>query len=319
MLKGHWTLDYGWRHIWSMVRRIVRWPFEALGAVVGVVVVRSLPLDWASATGGWLFRMIGPLLGSHKVAQRNLALAFPEMPEDRRRVVLRGMWDNLGRVAAEYMHIDRIMDPASGRVEISGLEHILALRDDGRPGLTISAHLANWEIITQAATRNGLPVHRFYRAPNNPFLQNLFTGGRDGASGELLPKGRDGAKRAVELIKAGEHLGLLIDQKMNDGIAVPFFGHDAMTAPAVATLAYRFKAPVVPGRVIRLNGCHFKVEVFPPLDLPHTGNLHADILTTLTAINAQIEGWIREYPEQWLWVHRRWPTQTVEASLKDQK
>lgn len=307
MLKGYWTLKYGWRHVGTMINRAVRWPFEALGAVIGIAVVRTLPLDWASAFGGWLFRMVGPWLNAHKVARDNLRRAFPDLDDAGQKAVLRGMWDNLGRVAAEYMHIDRIMDPASGRVSITGMEHVEALRDDGKPGLTYSAHLANWEIISQTATRAGLPMHRFYRAPNNPLLQNLFKGGRDGASGELLPKGRDGAKRAYDLMRKGEHLGLLIDQKMNDGLPIPFFGHDAMTAPAVATLAYRFKAPLVPARVIRLKGCHFQVEVLPPADLPQTGDMHADVRATLVAINQQIEAWVREHPDQWLWVHRRWP------------
>jgi len=101
---------------------------------------------------------------------------------------------------------------------------------------------------------------------------------------------------------------MLVDQKMNNGIAVPFFGRPAMTAPALAQLALRFDCPVVPARVVRLNGAHFQLIVYPPLEVAKTGDREHDTLTLMTQVNTMIEGWIRERPEQWLWLHNRWPT-----------
>ena len=119
--------------------------------------------------------------------------------------------------------------------------------------------------------------------------------------------GAGGAKKLIEALSRGEHLGMLVDQKLNEGIAVPFFGRDAMTAPALAQLALRFGCPVVPARVERLDGAHFRLTVYPPLTLATSGDRQADIAAAMGQINALIEEWIRARPEQWLWLHRRWP------------
>ena len=128
-----------------------------------------------------------------------------------------------------------------------------------------------------------------------------------GDRGELIPKGAIAARRAIAALRRGTNLGLLADQKMNDGIPVPFFGRLAMTAPALAILALRFDCDVLPLRVERLNGARFRVTVFPPLPLPRSGEPRADAAALMARVNAILEEWIRDRPEQWLWVHRRWP------------
>jgi KDO2-lipid IV(A) lauroyltransferase len=112
----------------------------------------------------------------------------------------------------------------------------------------------------------------------------------------------------MKALRDGRHLGMLVDQKMNDGIEARFFGRPAMTAPALALFALKFKCPVVPARVIRKNGARFEVEIQPPLEFPEpSGDRQQDILNLTQAVNDRLEEWIREAPEQWLWVHRRWP------------
>jgi KDO2-lipid IV(A) lauroyltransferase len=115
------------------------------------------------------------------------------------------------------------------------------------------------------------------------------------------------ARRSMEALKEGRHLALLVDQKMNDGIPVPFFGRDAMTAPAVAQLAMRYNAAIVPARVERLAGAHFRLTVFPEVVQPRSGNRQADTRAIMASVNAVLESWIRARPEQWFWLHRRWP------------
>jgi Kdo2-lipid IVA lauroyltransferase/acyltransferase len=107
-------------------------------------------------------------------------------------------------------------------------------------------------------------------------------------------------------LRCGTHLTLLADQKMNDGIPVPFFGRPAMTAPALAVLALRFDCDVLPARVERLAGARFRLTVFPPLPLPRSGEPHADAAALMARVNATLEAWVRDRPEHWLWVHRRW-------------
>ena len=147
---------------------------------------------------------------------------------------------------------------------------------------------------------------QIYRAGNNPLLDRMITRFR-GDEGELIPKGRVAARRAIAALRRGTHLTLLADQKMNDGIPVPCFGHPAMTAPALAVLALRVDCDVLPARVERLDGAHFRLAVFPPLPVTRSGDFHADTAALMTGVNATLEEWIRDRPEQWLWVHRRWP------------
>jgi KDO2-lipid IV(A) lauroyltransferase len=109
------------------------------------------------------------------------------------------------------------------------------------------------------------------------------------------------------MLRRGAHLTMLADQKMNDGIPVPFFGRPAMTAPALAALALRFDCDLLPARVERLSGARFRLTVFPPLPLPRSGDHHADVATLMTRVNQTLERWVRDRPEQWFWLHRRWP------------
>jgi KDO2-lipid IV(A) lauroyltransferase len=280
---------------------------EAWGAAFFFGMFKFLPLDYASALGGVLARGIGPFLGVSKHARRNISRAFPELSETEIARVVTGMWDNLGRLAAEYPHLGKIsvFEPG-GRVETHGFEHVDRAVAAGRRMIFFSGHIANWEISMLAGVQHGISIAQIYRAANNPLMDRMIARFR-GDLGELIPKGAIAARRAIEALRRGTNLGMLVDQKMNDGIPVPFFGRPAMTAPALAVLALRFDCDVLPLRVERLDGAHFRVTVYPPLPLPHSGEPHADAAVLMERVNATLEAWIRNRPEQWLWVHRRWP------------
>jgi len=292
----------------SPVNRYFFHPIQAVAAVVVYSLFRILPIDMASALGGWLGRIIGPRLSLSLRATINLSAAFPEKSADKIAEIVRGMWDNLGRVAAEYPHLGEInvYDP-DGRVETVGEEHVDLLRDDGNAGIFYSAHLGNWEIVSLGATQRGLPLDRVYREANNRLVEWMYQHGRAAVEGALIPKGPAGARLLLKSIKGGNHLGMLVDQKMNDGIPVPFFGRDVMTAPALAELALRYDCPVVPARVTRLKGARFRLSIIPPMQLARTGDRQADVAANMAQVNAIIEQWVRDTPEQWLWLHNRWP------------
>ena len=284
---------------------------EACGAALFFAAMRALPLDAASALGGWLARHIGPRLGISARARRNLAAALPELAAGELERVLRRMWDNLGRVAAEYPHLPRIrVFLPDGRVETSGIEHLDRAVAAGRPVIVFGGHLGNWEVAALAAGQyaqdHGTRFAQIYRAANNPLVDRMVARFRGGRS-EFIPKGRIASRRALAALRDGAHLTLLVDQKLNDGIAVPFFGRKAMTAPALALLALHFDCAVLPARVERLAGAHFRLTIHPPLALPRSGERAADVRTLMTEVNRTLEGWIRERPEQWFWVHSRWP------------
>lgn len=280
---------------------------EALAAALCFGIFGLLPIDWASAIGGALARTIGPRLGISKRARLNLRRALPALTDAEIARITTRMWDNLGRVAAEYPHLQkiRIFDP-HGRVETHGLEHIDQAVAAGRRMIIFSGHIANWEIGMLAAVQYGISVAQIYRAANNPLVDRMITRFR-GGGGKLIPKGAVAARRAIAVLRAGHHLTMLADQKMNDGIPVPFFGRVAMTSSALASLALRFDCDVLPARVERLGGARFRLTVFPRLPLPRTGDHHADVAALMAEVNRTLEQWIRDRPEAWFWVHRRWP------------
>jgi len=281
---------------------------EGAGARLFFGLFRLLPLDAASALGGWLGRLIGSRLGVNKRALINLKRALPELDEAAARRVIVGMWDNLGRVIAEYPHLGAFdIYGSKSRTEVVGLKYWEDLAAAGTPILFISAHYGNWEVATMAATQRGLGVAEIYRAANNPFVDALIARFRSPVGSELVPKGAQGARRAIAALKEGRHIAMLVDQKMNDGIAVPFFGRDAMTAPAVAQLALRFNGAIIPARTERTRGARFRIVFMPPIEITRSDDRQADIKAIMTRVNAEIERWIRERPEMWLWLHRRWP------------
>jgi len=268
---------------------------------------KFLPLDYASALGGVLARLIGPHLSVSRHARRNIRRALPELSEAEIAGVVAGMWDNLGRLAAEYPHLRKIgVFKPGGRVETHGFEHVDRSLAAGRSMIIFSGHIANWEIGMLAGTQYGIPVAQIYREANNPLMDRMIARFR-GEGSDFIPKGAIAARRAIAALRGGAHLGLLADQKMNDGIPVPFFGRPAMTAPALAVLALRFDCDVLPLRVERLDGAHFRVTVSPPLHLSRSGEPHADAAALMARANTTLEAWIRDRPQQWLWLHQRWP------------
>ncbi|MCW9040217.1 MAG: lauroyl acyltransferase, partial [Rhodospirillales bacterium] len=271
-------------------QRILMHPLQALAAVVLYGLARMLPLDAASGLGARVGRWIGPHMSTTKRARANLRMAYPEKTEDEVETIIAAMWDNVGRTVFEFPHatgLDILGDP--DRFEIVGREHVDAMRTDGKPGIFVSGHLANWEIMGVAGARLDLPVSLIYREPDNPWLRGVFSARKPHPESELIPKGTEGARQTMRLLKDGGHLGILVDQKMNDGIAVPFFGRDAMTAPAVAQLAMRFNCPLHPVRVERLNGARFRITIYPPMDIPNSGDKAADVLALMTEINQLLE------------------------------
>jgi len=291
---------------YKMRQKYLSHPLQGFGAHLAYWMFALMPIDVASAFGGWLLRTLGPKVGQTKKARNNLIAAFPEKSTEEIDKIIVGMWDNLGRSVGEIPHLHKLK-PGSQRIEIVGVENGLATKDDDKPGLFFTGHIGNWEVSTCIATVLEMDMMSVYRAPDNPWVDNLFMRARKTFRGQLVPKGPQGARKLTRFLKNGGHACMLVDQKMADGIAVPFFGRDAMTAPALAQFALKYDAPIIPVRVERLDGAHFRMTFYPALDVPKTGDRHADILAIMTEVNAVMESWIRERPEQWLWLHRRWP------------
>ncbi len=289
---------------------------QALAFRLAVPMLRALGPVRASNLGGATMRFIGPLLGATRVADTNLHAALPDLTPAQRASIIRGVWDNLGRTATELPHLGSLQRTAEGPGwEFEGAEHLQPLIRDGGPAIFFSAHLANWELVGPAVAAEGIRMAGFYRAASNPLtdelIQNLRRDARGGAV-EMFGKGSRGARDAMAYLARGGFLGIMMDQKMNDGIAVDFFGRNAMTAPALAHFAARFNCPVIPVHVVRLGPARFRVVCEAPLPREETGERNADAANFTQSINHRLERWIRDQPEAWLWVHRRWPKKTEE-------
>ena len=286
---------------------------EAVAARTLLRVFRALGPVRASNLGGAIARAVGPWLPVTRVADINLRLALPELDAAGRRRVIRGAWDNLGRTMGEFPHIAALQENEAGPGwEVVGRETVLALAAQGGPAIFFSGHIGNWEMLPAACAAYGMPCSSIYRAATNPAIDELVTRLRREAVGTPVPmfaKGAAGARAAMAHLRSAGYLALLMDQKLNDGVAATLFGHTAMTAPSMAALAIHFRCPVVPGVVRRIGPARFRITCGPLLPIPDTGDRRADTLALTQTMNDTLEQWIRAWPEGWLWMHRRWPKQ----------
>ena len=288
----------------------------AEAAMIGVVravfaLARALGPDRSRDVGAALARAVGPLLPQHRTALANVRAAFPEKSEAEVRAIVKGAWDNLGRTGAEYDHLAELFDfddqnPQGGRTEVVGIEHFLALRDDGKPGLIFAAHLANWEMPAICAARYGLQATAVFRPPNDQAVAHVVHEVRSQTMGGLEAARRGAAFAMQGVLERGGHLGMLIDQHFTRGVVVDFLGRPALTNPLLGKFARQYDCPVHGVRIVRLPGHRFKVELTPPLSLPRDPDGRVNVQGAMQAMTDVVAGWVREHPEQWLWMHRRW-------------
>lgn len=274
-------------------------------------VLRLQPPQFSAWVGSFWARAIGRHTRVHKAALRNLRLAYPEKTDAEREAIAMGMWDNLGRMAGEFVHLDRIWqynmwEPAKSRIETTGVSNFVAMRVDGKPALVFTAHLGNWELPAIAAAAQGLDSAVLFRAPDNSFLADLLFNARSRVMGELVAASHVAVFELAAMLDQGKHLGILVDQSRSGGPLVNFFGHECTSNPTIARLARLYECPVHGVRVIRLPGGRFRIQCTPALDLPRDKDGKIDVNGSMQMITSVVEGWIREHPEQWTWFYRRW-------------
>jgi Kdo2-lipid IVA lauroyltransferase/acyltransferase len=289
-------------------------------AVVGAFAVgalkflRLIDADRLAGIAGWVMRRIGPLLPENEVGRANLAAAFPEKSTKEIDAILRGVWDNLGRVSALFAHLDRIWDydfdhpERSKRYEIGPAtrERLARLAGDGKPALIFAAHLANWELPAICAASYGIDTTALYRRPNIPAIDRWLHNTRSASMGTLIAAGPSAPTKIVRALERGSHVGILVDQYYLRGVEINFFGRRTMANPLLARLARHFDCPIHGVRFIRLPDNRFRGELTEEIKPMRDAHGAIDVAGTTQIINTIIEGWIREHPEQWLWLHRRW-------------
>lgn len=283
-------------------------------ALVWVIVriMGSLPRSVARSLGAAIGRaayLAIPRL--RRVGYRNLSLAFPNLPLRERRRILRTLYRNLGWQLAEFCQMPRYtLDRASQFIRYQGLEHYLQARDLGRGVLVLTGHLGAWELSSFYHSLAGYPMSMVIRRLDNPLVDRLVNRIRCLHGNRVLHK-NDFARGLIAAMRAGETVGVLMDTNMTppQGVFVDFFGHPACTASGVARVALRTGAAVVPGFLLWEPGeARYVLHFLPPLQLAATGDEERDAVANTQLFTDVLEQVIRQYPEQWLWVHRRWKT-----------
>jgi KDO2-lipid IV(A) lauroyltransferase len=276
-----------------------------------LALLHLLPADRAIDTIEKAARFVGPLYPRSRMARQNLRRAFPERTDTEIEEILREMWGNLGRTAGEYAWLDQIFDfdydhPDRGRFEIAGIDNFVTLREHKGPAICFTAHTGNWEILPVAAAAYGCTITALFRPPSNPFIARKVLAARRTAMGHLVPSKAGVAWALAGILEGGGKVGLLVDQYHLTGIPVTFFGHPTKANHLLAKLARQFDCPVFPARTIRMPGGRFRIEIEPTLDIPRDVKGKVDVPALTQKVNDTVERWVREYPGQWLWLHRRW-------------
>ncbi|MFC1689332.1 lipid A biosynthesis lauroyl acyltransferase [Pseudomonadota bacterium] len=300
-----------WRYRFlRSIDNVIKW-VSAQFIFLFLTLLRLIPFESAVRFFEGFARWLGPKLKRNQVAMDNLAIAFPEKSLEERKKIASDSWAQMARSLLEYGYLDQIFDLSvehqkSDRIEIRNSDQFLKLRDDGMPAILFTGHLANFELLPMVAAEFGLQILSLFRQPNNKYAAKRAAQARKGFS-ENLVASREGASfQLMSALERGDHVGLLVDQKFKRGIMVPFFGKDAPANPLLAKLARRYDCPVHGARTVRLPNGRFRLEITDELDLPRDENGDVDIRGTTELVNRIVEDWVREYPEQWLWIHRRW-------------
>jgi len=292
----------------SRVQDLV-WRLEALAFDLFAGVMRLLPIDRVSDFGAGLFSVLGPLTSANRTAERNLRIAFPQASDAEVARLLKAQWRETGRVFAEFPILDRIVGDPS-RVEVVNRERLVAVAEGAGPVVFVSGHFSCFEIMAATIVQAGVRCQVTYRAANNPYFDHRLRVSRARYGVQLFaPKGIEGARAMMRAFARGESAALMNDQKFNGGVAAPFFGVTAHTAPGPSTFALKFGIPLVPMSVQRVRKARFRVVVHEPIRLQDTGDRDADIEAGVRRINAFVEGRVRERPGEWFWVHKRWPNE----------
>ena len=273
---------------------------------------KAVGRDRASRTAARVARSLARFSRENRLAEENLAAAYPEKSPEERARILAGVWENLGRQSVEYAFLQELVDgfdperPSEGPLEVVGLEHVHALRDSGKPAILFGAHLGNFELTPALAAKFGLPVTGLFRPPTNPHIAAEIESRRSSYLGRMVVSGPGAALEVADALKKGRHIGVLIDQRIDGGQVIPFFNRPTLSNPLVGVMARVFNCPVHGGYSIRLPDGRFRVVMTPPLDLPRVGRGRIDAEGANIIVHGMVEQWIRQYPEQWLWLHDRW-------------
>ena len=285
---------------------------EYLGARIFMTIALGLPLPAAMKFGEWCGRrMVFWTRKKFRIAVDNLLQTFPDMSQAEAEALATRVYEHFGRSAVEVAYADRLLKPSTfnDHMVLRNEHHFRSVLAAGKGVIFVSAHLGPWEMFGHLARHWGIPLTSVYRPVKNPHLDRFMRRYRVEHGQNFIPK-YGAALTLLRLLRRGGYIALLVDQHAKDeGLWLPFFGRTASTNPAPAYLAFKTGAPIMTGYVHRLPGL-YRFEFFcdEPMFVRPSGDRLADIRNATIEINRRLESYIRQFPDQWLWMHRRWRT-----------
>jgi Kdo2-lipid IVA lauroyltransferase/acyltransferase len=287
---------------------------DVLGSVLTLVQksTRVVGLNPASRAISWLMRKIGPRLKGQRIARANLVAAYPEKSAAEIDRLLLGVWDNIGRVFVEYMYLDWIWDYIPNReprrIVVDGNSRSL-FHDKSKtqgPALIFGAHLASWELLCWALGSLGSEAAVVSRAQAVAPIERALVRWRAKSKVTYITANADAIFKINAALRRGAHIGMMMDEHFARGVTVNFFERPCLATPILARLARKFDCPIYGARMVRLSPSTFRLDTVGPIAAPRDAAGKIDVAATTQVITSVIEGWVREYPEQWLWLQRRW-------------
>ncbi|WP_440928556.1 lysophospholipid acyltransferase family protein [Candidatus Pelagibacter sp.] len=284
--------------------KYIKYFFQFLIVIIFFLIFKILGPKLSSSLSGKFFEYIGPLFRSKKIIIANIQKAFPDIASVDLRKMIKLMWNNYGRIFAEYMFIKDFRNgKLVSNIEIIGQDVLEEIKKNNRQVIFISGHLSNFELMAMCLEKNGIKLSAIYRPLNNIFLNIIIERIRKKyICKNQIKKGIGGMKKLISLKKNNFSTALMIDQRVSEGILSNFFNQKALTTTIPAQLIKKFNIPIVPVYIERLKNIKFKIVIHEPInfkDNATTENITEDL-------NIVLEKMIKNNPEQWIWSHNRW-------------
>ena len=272
--------------------------------VILFFIFKILGYRLSSALGGKIFEIIGPLFRSKRLIQSNIKKAIPNIEFERLNEITKSMWNNYGRVFAEYMFIKDFHEgKLKNNLKIEGQDILDNIKKTDKPVIFISGHLANFELMAMHIEKSGIKLSAIYRPLNNIFLNKIMERIRRKYICKFqIKKGIAGVRKIINMLKDNYSTALMIDQRVSEGIEVNFFNQKALTTTIPAQLIKKYNIEVVPVCIERIDKINFKITISKPLILSN----HNTVENITENLNLVLEKMILKNPEQWIWSHNRW-------------
>ena len=282
----------------NFIMKKIRYLLEGVVVYAFYYFFYLLSLELASKVGSNLLRLIGKFVKENKTAKKNFNRCFPTLPLNDKQKIIKNTWSHFGAVIGEIPHWKNL-----SRVKF--FKRIKIINEENIPynkSILFSGHLGNWELITKIAEEYNIKLNLVYRPSNNPYVSHLINKMRKNSQVKLIPKGLLGIKKILNALNNNEVVAIMIDQKIHNGITVPFFNMDAMTISLPASIALKYKIQLIPLNIIRTKRSYYTATFYKPLLITNSDTKY----TIMKKLNSILEGWIRKHPEQWFWFHNRW-------------